>query len=478
MQRSRAHAWVHAVLVGYVIALSLLLLREGLIAYEAEISIVRAKTIVMCLSALLTVGLLRLPARHARYKARFVVLTLSTGVALYVGDFLLYLQEVRARQHPNLTAARQLGREYDLRSPLQVLQDLRARGEPAFPWFSAYYLTRRDRDWNLSIGGELLFPFGSISRTKSVFCNENGEYVAYDTDEHGFHNPKGAYDAPIDIVAIGDSFTEGACVRSERNMVSKIREHFPKTLNLGKSGLGPLAELGVIREYAVPLRPKIVLLFYYAGNDLQDLLGEKQSAVLMKYLDPSFSQRLIERQAQIDAELTRELETVVRDRSLLQTIRVPNPGDGDAFFFNVLFLRHIQHAVSRVQPEPQSPPIKFDDVKDLFRQVLSVANESVTSYGGRLYLVYLPDWEAIEFKDDPDHVNVYRTPANVRGPVLDLVKQIGIPVIDLQDTFLASKDPLSLFTFRINNHYNENGYQLVADTVVQRLRADGITPVH
>ena len=56
--------------------------------------------------------------------------------------------------------------------------------------------------------------------------------------------------------------------------------------------------------------------------------------------------------------------------------------------------------------------------------------------------------------------------------------ELDIPVIDiLSKVFDPHPDPLSLFPFRINSHYNAEGYRLVAEAIGKRLEADGYVPI-
>ena len=70
-------------------------------------------------------------------------------------------------------------------------------------------------------------------------------------------------------MAVGDSFTHGACVPSEDNFVGVIRADHPATANLGMDSNGPLLMLASLKEYALRFRPKTVLWFYFEGNDLR-----------------------------------------------------------------------------------------------------------------------------------------------------------------------------------------------------------------
>ena len=70
-------------------------------------------------------------------------------------------------------------------------------------------------------------------------------------------------------------------------------------------GSGPLFALAQIKEYLPALKPKkIVLWFYYEGNDLSDLKVEQQSRLLRRYMEDGFTQNLFDRQTDIDRALT------------------------------------------------------------------------------------------------------------------------------------------------------------------------------
>ena len=133
------------------------------------------------------------------------------------------------------------------------------------------------------------------------FANESGYYPIIKMDEHGFNNPKGLYKKnKVDIALIGDSQTEGYSVNSDETISSFLKEVGFKTLNFGKGGNGTLIELATLKEYAEPLKPKIVL-WIYVNNDLYDLAHEMNSLILRKYLDEnSFNQNLISKQNIID----------------------------------------------------------------------------------------------------------------------------------------------------------------------------------
>lgn len=200
---------------------------------------------------------------------------------------------------------------FDTRDRLQVIDDLKRQGITAYPSVYPKLLVKtsilasgRVGRSMITINGVETVPLGGIARVFTVLCNESGKYATYTSDEYGFHNPSGIWDAPrIDIVALGDSNTHGACVSSETSFVGWIRNRYPATLNLGMSGNGPLTMLATLKEYAPSRRPKSVFWFYFEGNDLNDLNWERFNPVLIQYLNELFDQGLLSRQPEIDTAL-------------------------------------------------------------------------------------------------------------------------------------------------------------------------------
>ncbi len=55
------------------------------------------------------------------------------------------------------------------------------------------------------------------------------------------------------------------------------------------------------------VKPRIVLWFYYEGNDLIDLQRERRSPLLRNYLTDGFTQSALSRQADLDHAMVDEM---------------------------------------------------------------------------------------------------------------------------------------------------------------------------
>jgi len=315
----------------------------------------------------------------------------------------------------------------------------------------------------VEIDGREVVPLAGISARPTVLCNEGGQWSSYQSDRHGFNNPDDVWQRDsLELAALGDSFVHGYCVPGDKNFVALIRQRYPATLNLGIAGNGPLLMLATLSQYLPAFRPRMVLWFYYEGNDLFDLYGEKKDAVLIRYLNEGFTQKALAQQDVIDRAI---LAQIPRLRALEAT-RARNRRENRSRvrlmnFLRLADLRDSLGLVGGVNPEEVGTTgLGAEDMR-LFREVLQQAQRQTLAWDGRLIFVYLPEWA---------RYTSYRSLAKTKhDEVLTVVRELGIPIVDLVPTFEVHGDPLSLFPFRWSGHYNELGHRLVAEAVLKHL---------
>jgi PAS domain S-box-containing protein len=417
--------------------------------------------------------------RRPEVRISAIVFCLSSAFALYLGEVVLTVansgvspplamwgNQIRSpRQKDHLQKiATEFGVTFDTRSKVEVINDLRNRGIDAVPAITPIRFLNERRDGtaksSITVDGLELLPLAGVSDSVTVFCNEIGEYAIYESDEHGFNNPKGLWQSDrLQIAAVGDSLTQGACVPPEKNFVSLIRGRHHATLNLGIASHGPLLMLATLKEYLPELKPPIVLWFYFEGNDPSDIRLEKKSPLLMRYMEQSFRQGLRTRQPDVDQALKLYIQAeMAKEVARLKTEQAKQNGQriNTDTIANVLKLSRLRQALIEGNTA-KNPWARFErsDVF-LFREILQAAQTSVHAWGGRLYFIYLPAWERYAQSGFPD-----------REPVLRAVESLGIPIVDIHPVFEAHGDALSFFPFRRFGHYNEQGNRVVAEAVLK-----------
>jgi hypothetical protein len=92
-------------------------------------------------------------------------------------------------------------------------------------------------------------------------------------DDMGFCNPApDAYEvATLDVAALGDSFTFCTTVKPEDAWPSVLQRLTGlRTYNFGVPARGPYEYLQILKAFALPKSPRVVVFDVYEGNDLRD----------------------------------------------------------------------------------------------------------------------------------------------------------------------------------------------------------------
>jgi lysophospholipase L1-like esterase len=92
---------------------------------------------------------------------------------------------------------------------------------------------------------------------------------AFQTDDEGFRNARTR--ERIDVAALGDSFTDAMTMDADASWPSQLEGRLGLTVqNYGTAGFGPQQELRILEDYVAAHRPRLVVLAFFAGNDLFD----------------------------------------------------------------------------------------------------------------------------------------------------------------------------------------------------------------
>ena len=411
-----------------------------------------AAAFAMAALALLYLAL-RLPWPVAR---RITAELLAVGAALVLAEvaIAILMPSPDDRDAARIRAAERLGLPFDTRSLSEVVADLRSRGVDAYPrlggvWAQIPAVRRRLP--------EDLYVLSHASNVTVVECNESGKYHTFRTDELGFNNPPGLVSAGnIDIALVGESYVLGHCLPTAQSLAGRIRARYPRTANFGFAGIHTLTELGVFREYVEPLRPRIVIWainpnFVAAAQDMRDPL-------LPRYLDAGYSQGLARRQPEID-RLVREIAIPVQEK-LDAEAKIRAEQSQKQRLLEAWRLPEIRNRLGRVALA--KAPAGLGVNLTVFRQSLALARDAAEGWGGKLVVVLLPIYAEVvahQIGGNLAHHNLARE-----------VGELGIPVVNGVELFEQMEDPAALFTLRINNHPNADGYALLAGRVLEEIR--------
>lgn len=283
-------------------------------------------------------------------------------------------------------------------------------------------------------------------------CSKGGNPVSYRADRYGFRNPKSVYDAPADVVVLGDSFVEGICLEDGEDVVSQVRNLIPQTIGTGTRGTGPLFQLAVLGRYGPIFRPPVTLKFFFAGNDWENLNAELNRPWLTDALKPGAEfgapALSVEQRENMQQTLeewwsrdTRSMKELLSRRSTLRNFF--------ALQKTALVLGLHYPKASGERPE--------------FEAILRRSAQLTDTWNGEFFVVYVPPLDRYagvlnsEFAFDP-----------LRLKVLTAAQNAGVEVIDIAEVFAAQSNPLELYA--ADSHFSPAGAKLVAETIAARIQ--------
>jgi hypothetical protein len=285
-------------------------------------------------------------------------------------------------------------------------------------------------------------------------------------DGHGYRNATELTRA--DIVLIGDSYVEGSYVSDDQVLSRILQARLGRPVaNLGVAGYGTSQELVVFQRDAVALRPRVVIWFFFEGNDLYNdaqfenaLLAPREVRVRPWTAGHGWWRRSFVRNASVMLRLM---------LSRVAPIYVPHFGTvtgGPHRGRKVLFW-----------PEAAVPWTEFEEGRWMKAQdSLKTAARVAREHGIELLLVYVP----IKYRVYRDFVQ-FPPDGELRGwtlwPLPDLFARFcraeELACVDLteelRDAVLAGGMPHAL----TDTHWSPEGHALIAERLAGALRALG-----
>jgi hypothetical protein len=284
-------------------------------------------------------------------------------------------------------------------------------------------------------------------------------------DARGYRNPTPLVRA--DIVLIGDSYVEGKYVSDDETVAAVLQERLGRPVaNLGVAGYGTTQELRVLATDALRLEPKVVLWFFFEGNDL--------------YNDDLFD---ITMQAWRDGRAP----TLTGAHGWWRRSLVRNLHDRLRVALGRLVPRHYPY-VGTVTAGPRrgqtvlfwpetAPWTEFERRRwERARRTLDEGARLTRDRGVRLLLVYVPT----KFRVYRDHVAVPPQSAMsdwnlwpLPGMFADFCRARGVACLDLTPVLRESVRRGGMPHAVADSHWSPEGHRLVAEALLDRLRMLG-----
>ena len=345
-----------------------------------------------------------------------------------------------------------------------------------------------------------------LPRARSRMASETAGTVLVRINSRGYRGREYPWDsaAGFRILGLGDSFTFGFGVEEDDTYLARLeralRDRNVEVINAGLAGMGPDNEARLLAADGAAVRPDLVLLGFFVGNDLMDVLTGPARTHLREG-SPALPDGFLER-------WYRPLRPgVLQAEPLRRTFR---PGLGLPIPFKGFWRRH-SHAyrflsgrVGRLRegwqrrrgPAPalefnplqqeafclRSYPPEFDLAWTRTRAELGRIQSWCDTHRVPLAIVSIPTRAQVY----PQHWDEVRRRFKLRDEDFDLEKPQrllsefaaarGIPLIDLLPALRRARERDGPLYFQTDIHWTPRGHAVAAEEILRQLRAMSLLP--
>ncbi|MCY3797319.1 MAG: hypothetical protein OXG84_05900 [Chloroflexi bacterium] len=304
-------------------------------------------------------------------------------------------------------------------------------------------------------------------------------HVSFKRDEHGFRNDE-PWPDDVDLVVIGDSFTAAELI--QRPFWQGLSESM---LTLGLPGSGTLEQQRLFDAFALPRQPELVILAFFAGNDLND------SARFAEMLRAGMNRHDLAHSGKSPLDYS----VVFRLFQFVSETATSNP-DADC------------HYPMMARADPPAPvafykkflpvlgadkqSLRSSEAFQLTKTSISEMAAALQAVGAELLLMYIPQkaelyWNYLDEKSKQTIIDVESRDSQLAGlqdidmnlssqrdAMRELAEEIGIAILDLTpplaQAIRAGQSPY----FFADTHWNQLGHDIARNALLDFLNRSNL----
>ena len=304
-------------------------------------------------------------------------------------------------------------------------------------------------------------------RIKKILCgpHENGKYnLIFKTDKYGFRENQDTRYAYSDVVLIGDSFTMSNCINKPYDLKSQLKKINSSNsyLNLGIHGIQPWQQLGIAKKILFNTEFKKLVWIFYEMNDYENPRNNNLDTYNKLISDKETLNNSINATINLGSnfltEPVNEKDYLVEKKYLQKK----------SFFTKLkIFSIYKMRGLSTITKYFKTYPDLLDKesynstVNDMyeFTKIKEVKN---------LYIYYVPSYIRLSYKNFDNHPQITQL-NNLKNNVKKIAEDNNFTFIDGEDGFKDLKNRLSIFHYELPTHFNEKGYRLMAEHMLEKI---------
>jgi hypothetical protein len=288
--------------------------------------------------------------------------------------------------------------------------------------------------------------------------------LVYKSDKFGFRENEDILYDETDYVFLGDSFIHGICVNTPNNTVEIFRKiSGKKVLNLSLHGSQPWSQLAYAKKYLNNTNFKELVLFFFEGNDYEQPFKDNIENINNILLS---NKKIYEYSYLFNLE-----QNVKFNKNEI------NEGSYN-FSFSTFdkkldYLTILKIKLSYLLRFPISIMKYFKDYESLlnkkdYEKIIMEFKSSVIKDDAKLSIVYLPHYTRLAMTKYHNHPQTNQF-NEMRESIEKIASKNSIKFYDFSEVVEKRKNPLDIFYYELNTHYNELGNKILAEFLAKKL---------
>ena len=288
---------------------------------------------------------------------------------------------------------------------------------------------------------------------------ESGKYeLIYALDNYGFRENQDELHENTDYVLLGDSFIMSVCENKPYDFKSQLQilSRDKTFLNLGVGADNYVRQLATLTDVTQKTNFNSLIWFFYEGNDYNDEFNKYE--FYKKKIRPNHN----ERKKSIDKNDKNDDYYKVNKKFVISN-----------FYKLKVWLAEEVNGLSSLLKILKKYETLLNNTE--YEQVLKIAKNYLDEKKIKeRYIYYIPSWQRLSnFKSNK--IGFYSK--NPQIEQLDILKknvkkiseENGFIFVDGENKFMDLNDPLNVFHYRLNTHFNKDGYKIFAEDVFEKI---------
>lgn len=324
-------------------------------------------------------------------------------------------------------------------------------------FYKSNYFTKNDKFIKINSAQYQNYNYSGKLVNRRCGSVESGiSELYFISDKYGFRENKDSLYKNTDIILLGDSFTESICVNKPFDLKSNLKKINKKLnyLNLGRQGTDYPQQLYILLKLTADTNFDSLVWFFYEGNDYE---GDSN-----KFNKLSFNKTL-----ETPENLNREININDINYNIKKKINISYTYKLKVFiaeylsglgFFVKFFLIY-------------DDLLKYEDYENTLKSAKMFLDSKNIK---KKYIYYIPSWQRLTNYKSKESVFYKFNPQikqldKLKNSVKEISLKNGFTFIDGEKFFMNLNNPLQVYNYELNTHFNEIGYEYLAMDVLNNI---------